>query len=147
MKISVYYKWYSRSDIGTTNPGTWQELTNWSMDNHALTWSPESDNRYLVLAHVAETAESTTFHQAGLIFETQGNSANPIQIIAMTTDIAYPQSSGTPISLNTTATGGSGQLYYKYLYRLGSGGWTEFCLLYTSPSPRDLSTSRMPSSA
>ena len=24
---------------------------------------------------------------------------------------------------------------------------TEFCLLYTSPSPRDLSTSRMPSSA
>ena len=30
------------------------------------------------------------------------------------------------------------------------GGWnygTNFCLLYTSPSPRDLSTSRMPSSA
>ena len=26
-------------------------------------------------------------------------------------------------------------------------GWYEGCLLYTSPSPRDLSTSRMPSSA
>ena len=26
-------------------------------------------------------------------------------------------------------------------------GWCWFCLLYTSPSPRDLSTSRMPSSA
>ena len=25
--------------------------------------------------------------------------------------------------------------------------WIRFCLLYTSPSPRDLSTSRMPSSA
>ena len=25
--------------------------------------------------------------------------------------------------------------------------WAEACLLYTSPSPRDLSTSRMPSSA
>ena len=25
--------------------------------------------------------------------------------------------------------------------------WAEYCLLYTSPSPRDLSTSRMPSSA
>ena len=25
--------------------------------------------------------------------------------------------------------------------------WLEACLLYTSPSPRDLSTSRMPSSA
>ena len=27
------------------------------------------------------------------------------------------------------------------------GGTPWFCLLYTSPSPRDLSTSRMPSSA
>ena len=25
--------------------------------------------------------------------------------------------------------------------------WSKYCLLYTSPSPRDLSTSRMPSSA
>ena len=30
--------------------------------------------------------------------------------------------------------------------RIGGGG-AEPCLLYTSPSPRDLSTSRMPSSA
>ena len=29
----------------------------------------------------------------------------------------------------------------------GITGWGEACLLYTSPSPRDLSTSRMPSSA
>ena len=28
-----------------------------------------------------------------------------------------------------------------------NGGWQWACLLYTSPSPRDLSTSRMPSSA
>ena len=27
------------------------------------------------------------------------------------------------------------------------GEWVKICLLYTSPSPRDLSTSRMPSSA
>ena len=30
---------------------------------------------------------------------------------------------------------------------LGAAGWWYICLLYTSPSPRDLSTSRMPSSA
>ena len=29
----------------------------------------------------------------------------------------------------------------------GETTWDKFCLLYTSPSPRDLSTSRMPSSA
>ena len=33
-------------------------------------------------------------------------------------------------------------------HRLGDKGWfLSTCLLYTSPSPRDLSTSRMPSSA
>ena len=30
---------------------------------------------------------------------------------------------------------------------LGAGAKLDICLLYTSPSPRDLSTSRMPSSA
>ena len=30
---------------------------------------------------------------------------------------------------------------------LGAQAWRNICLLYTSPSPRDLSTSRMPSSA
>ena len=30
---------------------------------------------------------------------------------------------------------------------IGENGKIEACLLYTSPSPRDLSTSRMPSSA
>ena len=29
----------------------------------------------------------------------------------------------------------------------GNAGYIDICLLYTSPSPRDLSTSRMPSSA
>ena len=33
------------------------------------------------------------------------------------------------------------------LYRLPKVGEPVTCLLYTSPSPRDLSTSRMPSSA
>ena len=35
----------------------------------------------------------------------------------------------------------------KNLIRVGSCGAISPCLLYTSPSPRDLSTSRMPSSA
>ena len=35
----------------------------------------------------------------------------------------------------------------KVVQMLGKDGGPWFCLLYTSPSPRDLSTSRMPSSA
>ena len=34
-----------------------------------------------------------------------------------------------------------------YIVEIFSIRWNQFCLLYTSPSPRDLSTSRMPSSA
>ena len=37
-------------------------------------------------------------------------------------------------------------LLKKYNLKM-PGGWYGSCLLYTSPSPRDLSTSRMPSSA
>ena len=36
---------------------------------------------------------------------------------------------------------GDEKIYFQLL------GYSLFCLLYTSPSPRDLSTSRMPSSA
>ena len=96
------------------------------MNYNSLNWSPPSDNWYVVLAYVADAADSTTYHQIGLTFETRGNSTNPIQITGMTTTMAYPQSNGTPITLNTTANGGGGQIYYKYFYRLGiTGTWSE----------------------
>ena len=38
-------------------------------------------------------------------------------------------------------------LAWSRLNQNPDGSWYEDCLLYTSPSPRDLSTSRMPSSA
>ena len=33
------------------------------------------------------------------------------------------------------------------IYNDGDYGWDDYCLLYTSPSPRDFEASRMPSSA
>ena len=39
------------------------------------------------------------------------------------------------------------QPYFTYGYVKNKKSWSGICLLYTSPSPRDLSTSRMPSSA
>jgi len=121
----IYYRWYSRSGIGTANPGSWQMLADWSVNNNDMAWSPSGENRYLVLAHVAGAANSSTFHQIGLTFETQGNSTNPIQITGMTTTLADPQPGGIPITLTSVATGGSGPLYYKYFYRAGTGGWNE----------------------
>ncbi len=40
------------------------------------------------------------------------------------TDLTYPQPSGTPISLRTTATGGNRPLFYRYWYRKRDGAWT-----------------------
>ena len=37
--------------------------------------------------------------------------------------------------------------HISFGWNIFAGELDEFCLLYTSPSPRDLSTSRMPSSA
>ena len=50
----------------------------------------------------------------------------------------------------THTTGGRRLKPYSWILkqkRLGCDVYTDTCLLYTSPSPRDLSTSRMPSSA
>ena len=57
------------------------------------------------------------------------DATNPFQIL-----LFYPDLS-TVVLLNNT------------LNKIAEFDLLEFCLLYTSPSPRDLSTSRMPSSA
>ena len=54
---------------------------------------------------------------------------------AITNFIAAAAKSAVPKTGKTTKVRG-GEIH-----------WVESCLLYTSPSPRDLSTSRMPSSA
>ena len=46
---------------------------------------------------------------------------------------------------NTYAVDQSGYIAFPLVGAIAARGYT--CLLYTSPSPRDLSTSRMPSSA
>jgi len=114
-----HYRW-----LWNTIPfAAWQTLADWAIFNDSEPWSPPSENRFVVLAHAAEVGETTDFHQGGLLFETDGNSASPIQIREFTTDIDYPQHTGTPITLNATAGGGSGQLYFKFFYRLNLGGW------------------------
>ena len=59
------------------------------------------------------------------------------------------------LSIHGTSAGNKQMQYDNVLYNNGPTGFYSWngatgyasCLLYTSPSPRDLSTSRMPSSA
>jgi len=115
-----YYRW-----LWNTVPfGGWQTLADWATSNNSEPWSPNSENLFVVLAHGAEAGETNNFHQGGLLLETEGNSDGPIQILEFTTDLNYPQQTGTAITLSATAGGGSGQIYFKFFYRLRSGGWT-----------------------
>ena len=64
--------------------------------------------------------------------------------------LLYPKNGLEPVMSKETIDYHHGHLHKSYVDRAnkGEGGeFTKACLLYTSPSPRDLSTSRMPSSA
>ena len=66
--------------------------------------------------------------------------------------MASTYSSDTKLELITTGEkagqwGGITNTNLQILEQVASGVLDVDCLLYTSPSPRDLSTSRMPSSA
>ena len=52
-----------------------------------------------------------------------------------------------PEAINNLVSGLEDGLLHQTLLGVTGSGKTYTCLLYTSPSPRDLSTSRMPSSA
>jgi hypothetical protein len=118
---NLHYRW-----LWNTVPfAAWQTLADWALFNDNEPWSPDAENRFVVLAHAAEIGETTDFHQGGLLLETAGNSANAIQILDFAADLDYPQQTGTPITLTATAGEGSGTIYFKFLYRLNFGGWTE----------------------
>jgi len=123
---SVLYRYWVASGYQTPSYGNWQMLKDWSTDT-TLTWTPPSDDNYVVVVHVAQSWNRENFQQAGLTIETRGNSANPIQITGLTTDLHYPQPVNSPIHLDVFTEGRNAlsrasQLYYKYLYCKGIGG-------------------------
>ena len=107
----TFYKYWLWSGYQTPDFGNLQMLQDWS--TASLLWTPMAEDHYAILAWATDNVNSGNFHQAGLSIETAGNSADPILITRLTSDISYPQTAGTAVNLNTTATGGSGTLYYK----------------------------------
>ena len=70
----------------------------------------------------------------------------PVEVVGTPTDLDCNDASGTPSGgIDITASGGQGSSEGDYTYNWSSS--TLGCLLYTSPSPRDATLSRMPSSA
>ena len=69
--------------------------------------------------------------------------ASNAEMIDLTGDVDSPGAGGS--SRDVRSNGGDGATTAGA--DAGANGWTKICLLYTSPSPRDVEESRMPSSA
>ena len=91
-----------------------------------------------------EAGESVRVTTASLTFECSQDNYATQHAYPRTTDPAAGKEllveavTDTTITINVGASGGGDQ----YVHR-----WVSACLLYTSPSPRDVHLSRMPSSA
>ena len=74
---------------------------------------------------------------------------NEEDILRLLREIEVHLHGGMDVVSACRSAGISDKTYYGWRKRYGGMGRAKYysCLLYTSPSPRDLSTSRMPSSA
>ena len=73
--------------------------------------------------------------------------ALPVFALLIVAEVLYTRSQGHNAYALKDFAGSMSQLGINSLVRLAIGGALLSCLLYTSPSPRDATLSRMPSSA
>jgi len=122
----LYFRVWRLTHYGTPGGGSWQAITeNWS-ENDTSQWIPSSEDNSVIVVHITNDTSRGIVQQAGLTIETFGNSTNTVQITRFSAAIVgSPHAPGTPITLTTEASGGTGPLYYEYWQRQGVGGsWT-----------------------
>ena len=92
-------------------------------------------------------SESEVFHEKSGVIDRREFMRLSFNTAAGLITTASLGSVGFASFLMGQAEGGTSDSSIKFYVPKGSDVWYGNCLLYTSPSPRDLSTSRMPSSA
>ena len=92
----------------------------------------------------------------GIPYSDDDAPASPAEYAAMVRDVIGDLPVQVILEPGRVIAGNAGVMITEALYKkpapdrnflIIDAGMNDFCLLYTSPSPRDLSTSRMPSSA
>jgi hypothetical protein len=110
---TLYYRFWVASNYGTPNYGNWQMIQDYSTNN-TCTWKPKEEGNYVVVAWITDDTTSGKLHQAGIAVSTTQASTNPVQIAELESDISYPLSTGTQITLASDATGGNGTIEYQF---------------------------------
>ena len=122
----------------TTGQPSWQSLNQTSqLDSHPGSHSIKPVNLTAILA-VTQSNQSTGQPSWQPLNQTRQLDSHP-------GSHSIKPGNWTAILAATQSNQASGQPSWQSLIKPASESW--ICLLYTSPSPRDLSTSRMPSSA
>jgi len=111
-----YYRFFAGANYGAP----WSEIQPWSTNN-SCTYTPTGEANTVLVAHISDTTDGGRYHQAGFSFATSGHSESGVVITSITTNLGFPQTAGTPITVTVQAVG-SGTIYYKYWYK-DANGW------------------------
>jgi len=113
---AISYRFYVGSNYGAP----WTEVQPWSNSN-SCTYTPTTEGNQVFLAHISDNPSGGSVHQAGFSFATSGHSEAGVVINSLSSNLVFPQVTGTSITLTAQAIG-SGTIYYKFWYK-DSTGW------------------------
>jgi hypothetical protein len=117
------------------NPaGVWSVVQPYSSTSNWV-WNTGSVGAYFLQVW-ARNIGSTNAYEAfiGMPFDVVSTPAGPVTAVAVTTNLASPQTVGTQVMVTANATGTSGNYQYQFVLRNPAGVWTIVQPYSSSPS-------------
>ena len=117
----LVYKWFISNDGGVN----WTETGPYASSNQ-LTWTPTAVKENYRIAVWVKRASNTTGMEAEAKSANYAITDSPVAAVALTSNLASPQTLSTTIQWTATPTGGTGALVYKWFISNDGGvTWTE----------------------
>jgi hypothetical protein len=101
----------------------WTTVQNWSTST-SFTWQPTTAGSYVVAVWARNAGVTADASQALAQVNYTINAPPPPSITALTSSVASPQVTGTAVTFNATATGGTAPYQFKWWVQTVGGSWT-----------------------
>jgi hypothetical protein len=101
------FKWWIQSG------GVWTTARDWDT-SASLTWQPSTAGTYYVAVWARNAGVTADASQAMMQVAYTINPATPLSITSLTSSVASPQTVGTSINFNATASGGTSPYQFKW---------------------------------